>query len=145
MRIGMVEILGAEEVNNTLEKELEKEVSTLEIKRFLVPTLDDAAFGSRKLVEDMQCDAVVIGYPLEENEKPSHAFQNSILYAQYQLKKNIFRVIIPHGEDFEHYAQEAAKEIIRYFYKPSELQHEKSAMHDGDKNEKPFNPFAMFG
>ena len=62
MRVGIVEVLGAEEVNNVLEVEFEKEVSTLEIKRQIVPTIDDAAFGAKKLIEDAACDFVVIGY-----------------------------------------------------------------------------------
>ncbi|MBN3037575.1 MAG: hypothetical protein JW834_03960 [Candidatus Diapherotrites archaeon] len=144
MRVGIVEVLGAEEVNDVLEKEFEKEVTALEIKRQLVPTIDDAALGARKLIEDAQCDAVVIGYALEDGEKLSQAFQFTVLNAQYDLKRNIFRVIVPADQDVGGYASAAAKEIIRYFYKPEELQHERSAMHEPQKDSS-FNPFAMFG
>ncbi|MCK4327489.1 MAG: hypothetical protein KAW41_03360 [Candidatus Diapherotrites archaeon] len=145
MRAGIVEVLSAEEVNNFLESEFEKEVSTLEIKRELVPTIDDAALGAKRLIEDTACDFVVIGYALEEGEKLSQAFENSILHAQFTLKKNIFRVIVPHDKKTEDYAREAAKEIIRYFYKPHELQHERSTMAEGQETDSSFNPFAMFG
>ena len=147
MRVGIVEVLGAEEVNDILEGEFEKEVSTLEIKRQMVPTIDDAAFGAKKLTEDALCDFVVIGYALEDGEKLSQAFQSSVLYAQFTLKKNIFRVMVPHDKKVEEYAKEAAKEIVRYFYKPDELQHERSSMtpEQEEQNESSFNPFAMFG
>lgn len=144
MRVGIVEVLGAEEVNNVLETEFAKEVSTLEIKRELVPTIDDAALGARRLVEDHMCDFIVVGYDLEDMEKLSQAFQLSILNAQYDLKKNIFRVIVPHDKKTEEYCRDAAKEIVRYFYKPEELQHEKSTM-TTEQEETAFNPFAMFG
>ena len=147
MRVGIVEVLGAEEVNNVLEAEFEKEVSTLEIKRQIVPTIDDAALGAKRLIEDSACDFVVIGYALEETEKLSQSFQNSVLHAQFTLKKNLFRVIVPTHKDIAPYAKDAAKEIIRYFYKPDELQHERSAMtHEQDaQGDSSFNPFAMFG
>ncbi len=145
MRVGIVEVLGAEEVNNLLEVEFEKEVPTLEIKRQLVPTIDDAAFGARKLIEDTDCDFVVIGYDLEDSEKLSQAFEITVLNAQYDLKKNIFRVIVPSDTKNEDYAREAAKEIVRYFYKPEELQHERSSMTGEKEQESSFNPFAMFG
>ncbi len=146
MRIGIVEVLGAEEVNDILEHEFEKEVEGLEIKRHLVPTIDDAALGAKKLIEDMSCDTVVVGYALDDNERLSQAFQHTILRAQYEQKKNIFRVIVPGDQDVEPYAQAAAKEIIRYFYKPDELQHERSVMKSEEKKEESsFNPFALFG
>jgi riboflavin synthase len=146
MRVGIVEVLGAEEVNDVLEKEFEKEVQGLEIKRKLVPTIDDAGLGAKMLVEDMGCDAVVVGYALEEGEKLSQAFQITILQAQYGLKAHIFRVIVPSDQDIEPYAQAAAKEIVRYFYKPTELQHERSVMKSEErKEESSFNPFALFG
>ena len=147
MRVGIVEVLGAGEVNDILESEFEKEVSTLEIKRQMVPTIDDSTLGAKRLVEDAACDFVVIGYALEENEKLSQAFQASILQAQFALKKNIFRVIVPHDKEIKDYAKDAAKEIIRYFYKPDELQHERSAMtpDQEQQQESSFNPFAMFG
>ena len=145
MRAGIVEVLGAEEVNNILESEFEKEVSTLEIKRELVATIDDAALGAKRLVEDASCDFVVVGYALEDGEKLSVAFQASILHAQFVLKKNIFRVIVPADKKIEDYAKEAAKEIIRYFYKPHELQHERSSMTEDQETDSSFNPFAMFG
>jgi len=110
-----------------------------------VPTIDDAALGAKRLVEDTACDFVVVGYALEEGEKISHAFQTSILQAQFALKKNIFRVFVPHDKKIEDYAKDAAKEIIRYFYKPDELQHERSTMATGQEQESSFNPFAMFG
>jgi len=145
MRVGIVEVLGAEEVNNVLEDEFEKEVSTLEIKRQLVPTIDDSALGAKRLAEESACDFIVIGYALEENEKLSQAFQASILNAQFALKKNIFRVIVPADKEIEGYAREAAKEIVRYFYKPGELQRERSSMTPEQQPESSFNPFAMFG
>ena len=145
MRIGIIEVLGAEEVNDVLEKEFEKEVSTVEIKRLLVPTIDDAALGAKKLFEDANCDFVVIGYALEEGEKLSQAFQYSVLKAQYDFKKHVFREIVPHDQDIEPYAKAAAMEIIRYFYKPSELQREKSTLAENQQTTETFNPFAMFG
>jgi len=147
MRIGIVEILGAEEVNNHLESEFEKELASVEIKRQLVPTIDDAALGAKKLFEDIDCDFVVIGYALDEGEKLSIAFQSSVLQAQYDFKRNIFRVIVPDDQDIEPYAKDAAKEIARYYYKPSELQHEKSTMAEPGQQQtsEAFNPFAMFG
>ena len=145
MRVGIVEVLGAGEVNDILEAEFEKEVSTLEIKRQMVPTIDDASLGAKRLVEDSACDFVVVGYALEDKEKLSQAFQETILRAQFELKKNIFRVIVPHDKEIEGYAKDAAKEIIRYFYKPDELQHERSTMASGQEQESSFNPFAMFG
>lgn len=144
MRVGIVEVLGAEEVNNVLEEEFEKEVSTIEIKRQVVPTIDDTALGARILFEDFGCDVVVVGYALEEGEKLSRAFQDSVLYAQYDMKKHIFRVIVPSDKDVKEYAKAAAKEIIRYFYKPHELQSERSSMAEPEKEETSFNPFALF-
>jgi riboflavin synthase len=143
MRVGIVEVLGAEEVNNVLEEEFEKEVSTLEIKRVVVPTIDDAALGAKMLVEDSGCEFVCIGYALEDKEKLAVATQMTILRAQYELKKHIFRVIVPHDADIKEYAKAAAKEIVRYFYKPEELQHERSSMKP--EAESSFNPFALFG
>jgi len=144
VRIGIVEVLGAEEVNNVLEKEFEKELSTVEIRRQVVPTIDDTALGAKKLFEDFQCDIVVVGYALEGNERLSQAFQQTVLRAQYEIKKHIFRVIVPADQDIKVYASAAAKEIIRYFYKPEELQHERSSMHEPEKKETSFNPFALF-
>ncbi|MCD6414437.1 MAG: hypothetical protein J7L23_02300 [Candidatus Diapherotrites archaeon] len=144
MRVGIVEVLGAEEVNNILESEFEKEVSTIEIKRQVVPTIDDTALGARILFEDSDCDIVVVGYALEGDEKLSRAFQESVLYAQYEMKKHIFRVIVPYDRDVGEYTKAAAKEIIRYFYKPHELQSERSSMSEPEKEGTSFNPFALF-
>jgi len=152
MRIGLVEVLGAEDVNNILEEEFEKEVSTLEIKRVLVPTIDDAALGAKMLSEDHGCDTIVIGYKLEDKEKIAISTQQSILHAQFVLKKHIFRVFVPSDSDEKEYSRDAAKEIIRYFYKPTELQHERSTMkHTPEEDQEhgsassAFNPFALFG
>ncbi|MCD4739995.1 hypothetical protein K8R43_02245 [archaeon] len=145
MRMGIVEVLGAEEVNNVLETELEKELSSIEIKRQLVPTIDDTSLGAKKLFEDEDCDAVIVGYALEDGEKISGAFQVSVLRAQYEAKRHLFRVIVPDDKDVKEYARAAAKEIIRYFYKPEELQAERSSMHEPEqKEETSFNPFALF-
>lgn len=144
MRIGLVEVLGAGEVNDVLEGELEKEVSSIEIRRQLVPTIDDTALGARKLFEDFSCDAVIVGYALEGDEKLSRAFQYSVLRAQYDVKKNIFRVVVPTDTEVKEYATAAAKEIVRYFYKPEELQAERSSMHEPEREETSFNPFALF-
>jgi len=142
MRIGIVEVLGAEEVNNILEAEFEKEVQTLQIKRQIVPTIDDAALGAKKLVQDSDCDIIVIGYELQEKEKLSEAFQQTVLHAQYELKRDIFRVIVPSNQNLKEYTASAAKEILRYHYKPYELQHEVSEK--GGETDS-FSPFAMFG
>jgi riboflavin synthase len=144
MRIGIVEVLGAQEVNNVLEQEFEKEVSTVEIRRQVVPTIDDTALGAKKLFEDFGCDIVVVGYALEGKERLSRAFQQTVLQAQYEMKKHVFRVVVPADEDINVYASAAAKEIIRYFYKPDELQAERSSMHEPEKKETSFNPFALF-
>ena len=87
---------------------------------------------------------MVVGYALEEGEKLSKAFQESVLHAQYDMKKHIFRVVVPADQEIEPYAKAAAKEIIRYFYKPEELQHERSSMHEPERESTSFNPFAMF-
>lgn len=143
MRIGLVEVLGAGEVNDVLEDEFEKELSNVEIKRHLVPTIDDTALGARVLLEDMECELVVVGYPLEDGEKMSQAFQQSVLNAQYEMKKHIFRVFIPADKEIKDYARAAAKEIVRYFYQPEALSEERSTMHEPEK-ESSFSPFAMF-
>jgi riboflavin synthase len=146
MRIGIVEVLGADKVNGILEKEFEKEVSTIEIKRYLVPTIDDAALGARILLEDQECDFAVVGYYLEEDERLSEACQTSIIFVQSWLKKHIFRVIVPADREIEDYAKAAAKEVIRYFYKPSELGEEKSEMGAGagEEEETPAGVFEAF-
>ena len=142
MKVGIIEVLGAEEVNNILEDEFEKEISTVEIKRYLVPTIDDAVLGARKLFDD-GCDFAVIGYALEADEKLSVAFQTSVLLAQAYLGKHIFRVIVPAEEDLKEYSKAAAMEIIRYFYKPSELKSEWQAKPEERTGFEAFS--SMFG
>lgn len=144
MRIGIVEVLGAAEVNDVLEEAFGAELASVEVKRQLVPTIDDTALGAKRLFEDQGCDAVVVGYALEDNEKLSLAFQQSVLKAQYDLKKHIFRVIVPVDRDVKEYAIAAAKEIIMYFYKPEELQAERSSMEETEPESTSFNPFELF-
>ncbi|GAG16573.1 unnamed protein product, partial [marine sediment metagenome] len=141
------EVLGAENVNNALETEFEKEVMHVDIKRALVPTIDDVALGAKQLFEKSKCDFAVLGYSLDEGEKLSTAFQNSVLTTQFHYGKHIFRVIVPGEESMESYVRAAAKEIVRYHFKPEELQDELTkSREEGEESESSFNPFAaMFG
>ncbi len=135
MKIGLIEVLGMEEVLNTLEDEFEKEVETIKIKRELVPTIEDSGLAAKRLAKQ-DCDLIVLGYALENDEKLSSSFQDSILRAQYDLEKNIFRIIIPSDQEVKPFARDAAKEIIRFFYSPNKLEDRASKMRTGSETEE---------
>ncbi len=117
MRIGLVQIAGNEDVCDLLEKEFEKEISTLEVKRARIPTIDSSPLATRLLLEDGNCDIAVIPYRLKEDEKLGMDFNLAISFAEFWLKKQIFKVIIYPDEEVADIVKDAVNEIIQYYFR----------------------------
>ncbi|GEM_PF-4427796 len=137
MRIGIVQVAGNEDVCNLLEKEFEKEISTLEVRRARIPTIDSAPLASRLLLEDNNCDIAVIPYKLGDDEKLGLEFNLGISLAEFWVKKQIFKVIIYPDENPEDIIKDAVNEIIQYYFRTEPKPKEESG---GNAN-----PFGFLG
>ena len=139
MRIGIIQVTGNKDICDIVEKEFEKEVSTLEIKRVRIPGISSAPLGARILLEDSGCDFAVLPYQLGEDEKLGIDFNLGISLAEFWLKKHIFRILVYPDEEPEGIIKKAVEEIIMYHFKPASLEGKTS---EEEKNEG--SPFGLF-
>ncbi len=141
MRVGIIQVVGQEDICDLVEKEFEKEISTLEIKRVRIPTIDSAPMAARILLEDKNCDFAVIPYQLGDDEKLGLDFNLGISLAEFWLKKHVFKVLIYPDEEPEDIVKKAVNEIVLYHFKPGELERER----EEEKKEEDVQPFGIFG
>ena len=141
MRVGIVQVVGNEKLCDIVEEEFNKEISTLEIKRVRIPTIDSTPLGIRLLLEDANCDIAVVPYHLSDNEKLGIDFNLGVSLAEFWLKKHVFKIIVYPDEDAESVVRNATKEIITYKYNlPKTDSPSESKEQEGSSG----SPFGMF-
>ncbi len=141
MRVGIIQVVGQNKVCELVEKEFEKEISTLEIKRARIPSLDSAPMAARILVEDNKCDFAVLPYVLGDDEKLGLDFSLGISLAEFWLKRPIFKILVYPDEDPEQIVKDAVNEIVMYHFKPGQLEEKKEE--EEEKREEPVSPFGI--
>jgi riboflavin synthase len=139
MRVGIVQVAGNEKLSDIVEEEFNKEISTLEVKRVRIPSIDSAPLGTRLLLEDGKCDIAIIPYQLKDDEKLGIDFNLGVSLSEFWLKKPIFKIIVYPNEDAESVVRGATREIINYKYNipPAETKESQESSGGG-------SPFGMF-
>ncbi len=142
MRIGIIQVVGHEDVCDLVEKEFDKEISTLEIKCMRIPSIDSAPMAARVLLEDGNCDFAVLPYKLGDDEKLGIDFSLGLSLAEFWLKKHIFKILIYPDENPEQIVRDAVNEIVMYNFNPGELEEKKESE---EKREEDVTPFGLMG
>lgn len=142
MRIGIIQVVGNEDVCDLVEKEFDKEISTLEIKRMRIPIIDSAPMAARVLLEDGNCDFAVLPYKLGDDEKLGLDFSLGISLAEFWLKKHIFKILVYPDEEPEQIVKDAVNEIVMYNFNPKKLEEKKESE---ERSEENTTPFGMLG